>query len=759
MAEVQPTDTAHLSKERKRTRVQLSCTACRSRKLKCCRTHPCNNCLKRGEGNSCTFVGRGPRGRSSHGRASPTHVQDRLQHLENLIMSFAQQRKQGEPQSQEPSPSFPVPAPELLARGQTMALTPTSPPKLEGTSPESEGTPSGGDGKLLVKDTVTNYIYSAHWKAILEEIKEFKQSLQESDDSSDEEAIEDDGSSSREPTIWFGISRSTSKEELLSDIPARQVTDRLVSYYLISKEPIVTILHIPTFQKEYNKFWESPQDISLPWLGMLYAIMTLSTMFYQRTGDPIHGITGNYSEVANVFRKRSAQCLLQSNYIAAGRYKVEGLFLYTMSEFYKKHDVETGVPFLLGITIKLAMRSGYHRDPQQFPAISAFDGEMRRRAWVFLCQLDALLSFEVGIPRTLQDWQFDTELPRNLMDEDFDEHTVQLPPSRPMNEITTCTYVIAKSRIMMVFGKILDMAFSRKAVTYEETLEVDRLLEEANSLTPPAYHIRPISQCIADPPELIFQRFTLANVYQKARCVLHRRYLGEVHTNMRYAYSRVVCITAAKQILRVHAGLYREIQPGGLMYRNRLFPNSIQYTDYLLAAMILCMELSYSHAAGSRGARNDDVAVVIKDREELISTLEDSHQILQDLSKQSADAQKAHAALTVMLRRIKSGLHTIPPPKASPPTTAITNQPTEVMNVPPPYDTWPALEAGTLDNPLLSANMVPEPIPAIETQYASLDVIGEMLDTPANIDWQLWDQHIQNRPNHVVNGNELWYGQ
>ncbi|RDW69133.1 putative C6 transcription factor [Aspergillus mulundensis] len=675
-------------------------------------------------------------------------------------MSFAQQKKQEDPHNQESSPSYPLQASELSARGQVV-LTPPSPPKLEGTSPEREDSPSGGDGKLLVKDTVTNYIYSAHWKAILEEINEFKQSLQENTDlSDDEEVIDDDSSSGKEPTIWFGISRPTSKEELLSDMPVRQITDRLVSYYLISKEPIVTILHIPMFQKEYNKFWSNPQDVSLPWLGMLYAIMTLSTMFYQRTGDPIHGLAGDYGEIASIFRKRSAQCLVQSNYIAAGRYKVEALFLYTMSEFYKKHDVETGVPFLLGITIKLAMRSGYHRDPSQFPAISAFDGEMRRRTWVFLCQLDALLSFEVGVPRTLQDWQFDTELPRNLMDEDFNENSLQLPPSRPMNEITTSTYVIAKSRIMFVFGKILDMAFSRRPVTYEETLEVDRQLEEANSLKPQAYHIRPINQCIADPPELIFQRFTLANVYQKARCVLHRRYLGEVHTNMRYAYSRVVCITAAKQILRVHTDLYREIQPGGLMYRNRLFPNSIQYTDYLLAAMILCMELSYSHATMAKVMPNDDVAVVTKDREELISTLENSHQILHDLRKQSADAQKAHAALTVMLGRIKRGLHTIPPPKTNVPITTTVTQPTEVINEPPPYDAWPSLDAGTLENPLfsVSANMAPEPIPTIDTQYASLDVIGEMLDTPANIDWQLWDQHIQNRPNHVMNGDESWYG-
>ncbi|KAL2825464.1 fungal-specific transcription factor domain-containing protein [Aspergillus cavernicola] len=739
MADIQPNDTAPLSKERKRTRVQLSCTACRSRKLKCCRTHPCTNCLKRGEGHLCTFVGRGPRGRSSHGRSSPTHVQDRLQHLENLILSLAQQKKQDEGESEDATAALPPGALDLESRRQSMLLTPPSPStgKLEGTGLEIGDSPPGQTGKLLVKETGTSYIDSAHWKAILEEINEFKESLRDTDELSDEETLQDEDSNDDAPTIWFGLGKPISKEELLSDIPSRLITDRMVSYFLTSKEPLVTSLHIPAFQKEYNKFWSQPQEVSLPWLGLLYAIMTLSASFYQRTGDPINGISGSYSEIISVYRKRSAQCLAQSNYIVAGQHKVEALFLYTMGEFYRSHDAETGVPFLLGITIKLAMRMGYHRDPSQFPAISARDGEMRRRMWIFLCQLDALFSFEVGIPRTIQDWQYDTELPRNLLDEDFDEHTLQLPPSRPLNEMTATTYTIAKARLMTTFGKILDMAFSRGTITYEETLEADRRLEEAHSLIPRAYQLRPTDQCIADPPELIFQRFTLENVYQKARCVLHRKYLGEVHTHLRYAYSRVVCITASKQILRVHADLHRETQPGGLLFRNRLFPNSIQYTDYLLAAMILCMELSYSHATGSLGTTsNDDVAVVIKDRDDLISTLETSHQILESLRRQSADAQKAHAALTIMLRRVKNGLHTIPPPNTNVPRSTTASQPTEpIIAQPPPYDSWPNIGTN-LETPLYPANLLQDQMATADAHpYASLDVIGEMLDTPANLDW------------------------
>ncbi|KAL5335278.1 hypothetical protein BJX70DRAFT_327486 [Aspergillus crustosus] len=759
MADAPPFDAAQLSKERKRTRVQLSCTACRARKLRCCRTHPCTNCVKRDEASSCTFVGRGPRGRSSQGQASPTHVQDRLQHLENLILSFAQRKKKDEPRGQDVSSSVLPPASDSLGTGQPLLVTPVA-TSSEGTGTETEAgdSPAGSMGKLVVKESGTSYIESAHWKAILEEINEFKESLQEDDESLDEDSG-DDGSHSTDPMIWLGLNKPVSKEELLSDIPPRPVTDRLVSYYLLSKEPIVTIFHVPTFQKEFNKFWASPRDVSFAWIGMLYSVLTLSTLFYQRTGDPIYGISGDYTEISNTFRRRSAQCLVQSNYIAAGRYKVEALFIHTMGEFYKQHDIETGVPFLLGITIKLAMRMGYHLDPSQFPAISAFDGEMRRRMWVFLCQLDALLSFEVGIPRTIQDWQHDTELPRNLLDDDFSQDTVQLPPSRPMNEMTTTTYTIAKSRLMNTFGKIMDMAFSRRPVSYEETLEVDRRLEEAYNLVPASYKSRPIHQSIADPPQLIFQRFTLENVYQKSRLVLHRRYLGEVHINIRYAYSRIVCINASKQLLRVHEDLFREIQPGGLMYRNRLFPNSIQYTDYLLAAMILCMELSSSHTTGSMAARDDDAAVVIKDRDDLISTLEASHQVLESLSKQSVNAQKAHAALTIMLQRVKSGQHTIPPPKTAVRSPVINSQHLEPVNTqPPPYNSWSTLQTPNLAEPLFSTDIVAGSLPAFDAPYASLDVIGDMLDTPANLDWQLWDHQIQNRPN-PTNDIDAWYVQ
>jgi hypothetical protein len=123
-------------------------------RLKCCRNYPCANCKKRGEAASCTYVGRGPRGKAQHGRSSPTLVQDRLHHLENLVMSLAQ--------NQRPDPEI-----NFNTRPENRAAYAT--PSPASCDPATESAPVDA-GTLVVKNEGTSYIDSANWRAILEEV-------------------------------------------------------------------------------------------------------------------------------------------------------------------------------------------------------------------------------------------------------------------------------------------------------------------------------------------------------------------------------------------------------------------------------------------------------------------------------------------------------------------------------------------------------------------------------------------------------------
>lgn len=404
-------------------------------------------------------------------------------------------------------------------------------------------------------------------------------------------------------------------------------------------------IHVPTFQKEYDYYWQNPHEVSFTWLALLYAILTLAVSLYQRSEEPLPLNLVDSMTVWHAFRKRAAQCLVQANYLTPGRYKGEALFLYTICEFYSSQDAQAGVSFLLGITIRLVMRMGYHRDASHYPNLSAWDGEMRRRFWELLCQVDTLISFQVGLPRTIQSWVCDTAMPSNLHDTDFEEASTALPPGRPEHERTACSYTRAKARIMKVFGQITDLAFSREDASYEQIMELDRRLEEAHDLLPSFFQHRPMTQSIADPTDLVMRRYTLELLYQKSRIVLHRRYMAE--TESQYAHSRTVCLAAARETLHHHADIWNESLPGGQLYSERFFVNSLQNTDFMLSSMILCLELSQDNELGKK-SRLDG-----QERTELLSLLETTHRIFKESRRRSVDTQRAYTVLTIMLRRVK----------------------------------------------------------------------------------------------------------
>lgn len=498
-------------------------------------------------------------------------------------------------------------------------------------------------------------------------------------------------------------------------------------------------IHVPTFQKEYEEFWLCPADKSFTWISLLYSIMALSVSLYHRGSEPLPPTMADPTRSWAIFRKRSSQCLIQANYITPGRYKGEALFFYSLTEFYRTQDAQIGMSYLLGMTIRLTMRMGYHRDPRHYPMLSPLDGEMRRRLWALLVQLDTLISFQVGVPRTIQPWQYDTELPSNLLDTDFDDNSVKLPPGRPKHEGTDCSYTRAKSHIMSVFGHITDLAFSREHSSYDETVEIDGRLETAHDMVPSFLQIRPMTQCIADPAELTMRRFALELLYQTARLVLHRRYIAE--TNPKFAYSRSVCLAAARDALRYHTEVWTEFMPGGQLYAERYFLNSLQ-NSFLLSAMILCLEMSQDTDRG------DAARLEPHERAEFLLLLETTHHIFMESSHQSVDTQRAVNALTIMLKRVKKCDFKYPSSTAGQSTALmdskykynfsllnialirflddISTQSTGTAAFDQQYQTYTS-NIGELQSAI--------PNPGQTPSYNSLGVIEDMFDIPAQLDW------------------------
>jgi hypothetical protein len=368
-------------------------------------------------------------------------------------------------------------------------------------------------------------------------------------------------------------------------------------------------------------------------------------------------VTGRTYELAAEYRLRTVQCLVNSDYTKSALYTIETLILYVHGEYASKIDSEVGIWVIVGIIVRLSMRMGYHRDANNYPGISPYAGEMRRRVWSFVRQMDTMFSFQLALPSMIRDGDCDAADPRNIFEDEFGPDSKVLPPARPFTEPTPVSYMITKSKIMYEFGIILEEVSSLrgKSVSYDDILKKDNRLQELRNNMPPHLRLRPIEECTHDPSNLLMQRFHLDIAWQKTMCVLHRRYIGRARQNPRYAHSRRACVDSSMEILRHQAKLHREAQPGGRLRTMKWYISSLTKHDYLLGAMIVCLDLHYDsqyESLADRPANYDMYFWTPSERADMIHMLESSQKIWHESAGSSMEAYKASHILGIMLEKV-----------------------------------------------------------------------------------------------------------
>ncbi|KAG0154908.1 hypothetical protein PDIDSM_480 [Penicillium digitatum] len=273
-------------------------------------------------------------------------------------------------------------------------------------------------------------------------------------------------------------------------------------------------------------------------------------------------------------------------------------------------DSEIGLWLVQGMLVQLALSLGYHPDPQNFSSISPFAGEMRRRVWAVIVQMDLRLSSQMALPRLLKLQQYDTAEPRNLLDTDFDENTTELPESRPETEVTPVLYSLARTRIDQMNGLVSDLVNDTREHPYAEIIDLDRKLQEAEASLSPIFRWQPLSQSFMVLPQIVMHRVLLQLAIQRVTVWLHRKYLTPSYYNpAQFEYSRKACIKSAMRILEFQQIVDEETQKDGLLYPVRwMFTSSRLNAVFLLGISILCyyVQLTRTHPDVSLGEQTDN---------------------------------------------------------------------------------------------------------------------------------------------------------
>ncbi|OJD14922.1 hypothetical protein AJ78_04781 [Emergomyces pasteurianus Ep9510] len=667
MADLNPSATATLTSDdpprkhpqRRRERPQLSCTTCRKKKLKCDRNLPCENCATRGRGDTCVYANPPPPG---HSRAiqhpvNRATMQGRVRHLEKMVMALAREKSpaSGSSQSWSTPTEFRSDGGEIrdyhfgyrfetYASGSTRSENhedSTIPPIESIESAQTLNLPTGGDSR---------YFDSGHWASILSDIGELKGYFEDQGEYDASDSAAEAGHCVTETDLLSGRFARLTQMEILDQVPPKPLADTLISRYLSSDDQPIVLVHGPSFRKQYELFWQDPWSTPITWVSKLFSIMCIALRAYAQSGEQMPESVLDPMQLVDQYRQMAVHCLFAGNYATGPPHAVEALILYFFTEYTRNPDMQLPCWLLFGVIIRVAMRKGYHRDPRHHPGLSVFEGELRRRAWTVLFHMDLLTAVDAGMPRMINPLHMDAELPRCILDEDIDENTIELPPPRPDAACPGLAYVNAKRPMILVYGNIVDMNNSRMLAPYEEILKLDKALADSYRVIPPLSKQNPTEPPVTDPPALIMRRLTLDLMYQKGRCILHRKYYTISWNNPQYTYSRHTCIEAAMATLQQHAVLYRETQPGGVVHHFRWMRTSLISHESLLASMILCLYLDRLNQQDAGRVEIDNITP--ERRSEMLKLLRSAYAILSESARSSKVGARACGVLNIILQRV-----------------------------------------------------------------------------------------------------------
>lgn len=360
---------------------------------------------------------------------------------------------------------------------------------------------------------------------------------------------------------------------------------------------------------------------------------------YQQFGEP-PDYEGMSEPLVQLYRLRTAQCLIIGDMAKCLPYTIETLRLYATAELNRKDDNSRGLWIMTGVIVRAAINMGYHRDPSQSPSLTPLQAEYRRRVWISVMEMDDMASFVVGFPRMVSGNDFaDTMEPRNLYDWELSDDLTVLPPSRPMSEVTPVAYLISKTRLFRALGSITDFNNTPTQGPYEQILDIDKNLTKAYQDLPADLRMNGQQwEYTVSGKKATGSNTQLELLYHQGMCQLHRRFIAKGRMDPQYNHSRERCISSALTLLRFQ----HIMEP---FWYNFSRARKI----IALSAMILFLELECRR-------KNSESNTVFPDTGELLTALSTSCALWEKAQTVCDDAQKTYKILSGMLSSFQTSV-------------------------------------------------------------------------------------------------------
>lgn len=411
---------------RRRNRMITSCLECRRRKLKCDKQHPCTNCSK--FSRECTFLAPAL---DSVSQKKLNEIKDKMGTLERTLEEDVARRNSEGKKKHPRRPSADLPGEESES---DEGPVPEDEKGLEATPLATVDAAYEDDGNDDVLDLgfrvgkfrMTERLGGLFRPKLAEEmvfalVRDNKRGTeQEAPLKDNADTFLEPGPSFVPPGCGFMFGDVGSRRNIVDFLPTKTSCDLLMRKYHNNVHPICRVVHWPTFQFQYENFWNSilsgvePQP-SLQAIVFAVCFTTTASMSNSEVDTVFHQ---THRDVLVNFQTATETALAKANFLRTTRFEtLQALIIYLIpmcrGEISRAHSV------LVGAAIRLGECFSLHRDPVDTFGHGPIDAHVRRLAWFQLCFLDYRTAEAQGPRPSIKREDYDTKMPWNLDDADL----------------------------------------------------------------------------------------------------------------------------------------------------------------------------------------------------------------------------------------------------------------------------------------------------------------------------------------------------
>ncbi|KAI9643813.1 hypothetical protein NHQ30_007164 [Ciborinia camelliae] len=297
---------------------------------------------------------------------------------------------------------------------------------------------------------------------------------------------------------------------------------------------------------------------------------------------------------------------------------------------------------------------------------------------------------------------------------------------------------------MRAYGYVIEFLHIVEPQPYIEVIKLDEMLKKYHDIIPTHLQLGTLSQMKNETPAAITEKFFLQKFYYKGILLLHRKYwnatLPENPDEFRW-FSRRMCVSSSMALLNIQISMHEASQPGGILQHMKWWQFSITNHNFLMAAMIMCLDLNTNQRTDPRSGGMSYCAVGERTK---LDALVRARDIWGEIAGECIDAKRAVSILTSLIRRLTAKvqnnvvLNLNPHPIKQPPIATNNVDAAEaISDVVPMYTNIPIPMISPEIGDNLNTSMIPENM--FDTG-GIFGTFGGQVDVPGDFNWDAWDQ-------------------